>query len=103
MYQRSYLVKCKSCFLSSWGCTTKTRVKQGFFRILREMFCKSLLQSVHTVLLRIHHQKIMQQRLQQHMCSFWLTFFALQEKDGILLKVRTFNLDCCLHLDAFPV
>ena len=39
----------------------------------------------------------------QHMCSFWLTFFALQEKDGILLKVRTFNLDCCLHLDAFPV
>lgn len=33
----------------------------------------------------------------------WLTFFALQEKDGTLLKVRTFNLDCCLHLDAFPV
>ena len=61
IYQRSYLVKYKSYFLSSWHRTTKTRVKQGFFRILEEMFCKSLLQSVHTVLLRIHHQKIMQQ------------------------------------------
>ena len=103
VYQCRYLVKWKSRFLELWRCATKTRVKQGFFRILSEMFCKSLLQSVNTALLRIHHQKIMQQRLHQHMCSFWLTFFALQEKDGILLKVRTFNLDCCLHLDAFPV
>ena len=103
VYQRSYLVKCKSCFLSSWGRTTKTRVKQGFFRILREMFCKSLLQSVHAALLLARHQKGSVTTANQHMCSFWLTFFALQEKDGILLKVHTFNLDCCLHLDAFPV
>ena len=48
-------------FLSLWRRTTKTRVKQGFFRILREMFCKRFLQSVHTALLLIHHQKKMQQ------------------------------------------
>ncbi len=45
LYQRTYLVKCKTRFLTPWYHATKTRVKQGFFRILSKMFCKSLLES----------------------------------------------------------
>lgn len=42
LYQRAYLAKCKTRFLVLWCSVTKTRVKQGYFRILSEMFCKSL-------------------------------------------------------------
>ena len=42
MYRRAYLAKCKTRFLVLWCSVTKTRVKQGYFRILSEMFCKSL-------------------------------------------------------------
>lgn len=42
MYRRAYLGICKTRFLVLWCSVTKTRVKQGFFRILSEMFCKSL-------------------------------------------------------------
>lgn len=46
LYQLIYLGKFKTGFLISWRCTTKTRVKWGFFRILRKMFCKSSLNAV---------------------------------------------------------
>ena len=42
MNQCAYLGICKTRFLVLWCSATKTRVKQGFFRILSEMFCKSL-------------------------------------------------------------
>ena len=45
MDQCAYLGICKTRFLVWWHGATKTRVKQGFFRILSKMFCKSLLKS----------------------------------------------------------